>query len=67
MGYSLKRQKRNYNYKCFQEILNGSKRKSNKIWVDKSREFYSRLINSFLQNNGLETYSMHNEGKSVIA
>ena len=66
MGYSFKRRKRNYNYKCFREILDESKLKSNKIWVDKSSKFYSRSINSFLQN-GLETYSMDNEGKSVIA
>ena len=40
-------------------------RKSNKIWVDKGKEFYSRSIKSFLQNNDVEMYSMHNEGKSV--
>ena len=40
-------------------------RKSNKIWVDKGKEFYSRSIKSFLQNNDIEMYSMHNEGKSV--
>ena len=40
-------------------------RKSNRIWVDKDNEFYSRSMKSFLQNNDIEMYSMHNEGKSV--
>ena len=40
-------------------------RKSNRIWVDKGNEFYSRSMKSFLQNNDIEMYSMHNEGKSV--
>ena len=30
-------------------------------------EFYDRSIKSFLQNNGIEIYSTHNEGKSVAA
>ena len=30
-------------------------------------EFYDRSMKSFLQNNGIEIYSTHNEGKSVAA
>ena len=41
--------------------------KPNKIWVDKGKEFYNRSMKSFLQNNDIETFSTHNEGKSVIA
>ena len=37
------------------------------MWVDKGSVFYNRSMKSFLQNNGIEMYSMHNEGKSVIA
>ena len=51
----------------FQKILNESKRKPNKIRVDKVSEFYNRSIKPFLQNNDKEIYSTHNEGKSVIA
>ena len=47
--------------------MNELKRKPNKIWVDKSSEFYNRLIKLFLQNNDIEIYSTHNERKSVIA
>ena len=52
---------------AFQNILNKSKRKPHKIWVDKGSEFYHRSLKSFLPNNDIEMYSMHNEGKSVIA
>ena len=37
--------------------------KPSKIWVDKGSDFYNR----FLQNNDIEMYSLHNEGKSVVA
>ena len=52
---------------AFQTFLNESKRKTNKIWVDKSSDFYNRLMKSFLQNNDIEMCLVHNEGKSVIA
>ena len=35
--------------------------------VDKGCEFYNRSMKSFLQNNNIEIYSTHNEGRSVIA
>ena len=38
-----------------------------KIWLDKGSEFYSRSMKLILQNNDIEMYSKHNEGKSVIA
>ena len=52
---------------AFQNILNKSNRKPNKIWVDKGSEFYNRSMKLFLQNNDIEMYSTHNEGKSVVA
>ena len=52
---------------AFQKILNESNRKPNKIWVDNGNELYNRSMKSFLQNNDIETFSTHNEGKSVIA
>ena len=50
-----------------QNILNSLKRKPNKIWVDKGSEFYCQSMKSQLQDNNIETYSTHNEGKSVVA
>ena len=51
----------------FQKILDDSKRKPNKIWVDKGSEFYNRSMKSLLQDNDIVMYSTHNEGKSVVA
>ena len=52
---------------AFQKNLHDSKRKPNKIWVDKGGEFYNRSMKSWLQDNDIAIYSTHNEGKSVIA
>ena len=51
----------------FQSILDSSKGKPNKMWVDHGSEFYSNAFKNFLKNNDLEMYSTHNEGKSVVA
>ena len=50
----------------FQSILNGSKRKLNKIIIDKCSEFYNRSIELWLEKNDIETHSTHNEEKSVV-
>ena len=44
-----------------------SKRKQNKMWMDKRNEFYNRLMKSWLEKNNIEMYSTHIEGKSVVA
>ena len=35
--------------------------------MNKGNRFYSRSMKSWLQDNDIETYSKHNEGKSVVA
>ena len=52
---------------AFQKILDDSNRKPNKIWVDKGSEFYNNSFKKWLKNNDIEMYSIHNEGKSVVA
>ena len=52
---------------AFQIILNKSKRKSNKIWVDKGSEFYNASFKKWLQDNDIIMHSTKNEGKSVVA
>ena len=52
---------------AFQSNLNKSKRKPNKIWVDKGSEFYNSSFKKWFQNNDIIMYSMNNEGKSVVA
>ena len=50
----------------FIEIVNGSNRKLNKLWVDKGREFYDKTMQESLDINDSLMYPTHNEGKSVI-
>ena len=52
---------------AFQKILDNSNRKPNKIWVDKGSEFYNNSFKKWLKENNIEMYSIHNEGKSVVA
>ena len=52
---------------AFQKILKESNRKPNKIWVDKGSEFYNKSFKKWLTDNNIETYSIHNKGKLVIA
>ena len=51
---------------AFQSILDSSKRKPNKIWVDQGSEFYN-VFKKLLKDNNIEMYSTFNEGKSVVA
>ena len=44
-----------------------SNRKPNKIWVDKGSDFYNNFFKKWLKDNDIEMYSIHNEGKSVVA
>ena len=67
MGYPLTDKKRVIITNAFQKMLDESKRKPNKMWVDKGSEFYHRSMKSWLEKNDIEMYSIHNEGKSVVA
>ena len=42
--------------RAFQNIINGSMRKPNKIWVDKVSEFHGRSIKLWLKDNDIEIY-----------
>ena len=52
---------------AFQKILDDSKGKPNKIWVDKGSEFYNSSFKKWLQGNNIDMYSTHNEEKSLVA
>ena len=52
---------------AFEEILNKTGRKSNKIWVDQGKELCNKDMKRWLVDRGIDMYSMYNEGKSVIA
>ena len=51
---------------AFQSILDKSRRKPNKIWVDQGSEFYNHNLKKWLANNEISMYSTYNEGKSVV-
>ena len=51
---------------AFQKILDSSKRKPKKIWVDQGSEFYN-VFKNFLKENDISMYSTYNEEKSVVA
>ena len=54
---------------AFQKVLDESNRKPNKMWVDKGSEFYNRSMKSslsWLQDDDIEIYSTHTEGKAVV-
>ena len=52
--------------KGFQEILDESRHKPIKIWVDKDSEFYNRSMKSLLQYNDIEIYLTRDKVKSVV-
>ena len=49
----LKGKKGIRNTNAFQKLLNESKRKPNKIWVDTGSEFSNRSMKSWLQDNNI--------------
>ena len=52
---------------AFQKFLKQSARKPQKMWVDKDSEFYNSHFKKWLNDNSIEMYSTHNEGKSAVA
>ena len=52
---------------AFQQVLDNSVYKPNKIWVDKGSEVYNAHFKKWLKDNNIELHSTHNEGKSVVA
>ena len=68
MGCSFRRQKKGVTFvNAFQNILDNSMRKPNKIQEDKGSEFYNSSFKKRLKYNETEMYSPNNEGKSVVA
>ena len=51
----------------FVEIVNKSKRKRNKFWVDLEKEFRNSPMQKCFDDGDILMYSTHNEGKSVVS
>ena len=54
-------------FNAFENILDSSKRKPSKIWVDQGSEFYNSFFKKWLKDKYIEMDSTYNEGKSVVA
>ena len=52
--------------KAFDYIIEGSGRKPSRLWVDKGTEFYNQTFKKYLEQNDIQMYSTHNEGKAVV-
>ena len=60
MGYSLERWTGITITNDFQKVFHESNRRPNKICVDKGSELYENFLKSWLRDNNLEMYSIHN-------
>ena len=75
MGCSFKDEKGVTVVNAFQKLLDNSAkkqnqskgRKPNRIWIDKGSKFYNNSFKKWLKGNDIKIYSIHNEGKSVVA
>ena len=52
---------------AFQKIFDKLGCKPNKIWVDKRSKFYNNSFKKWLKDSDIDMYSIHDEGKSVVA
>ena len=52
---------------AFQTIFKEFNIKPHKIWVDKGSKFYNNSLKTWLKDNDIEMYSIHNKGKIGIA
>ena len=52
---------------AFPKILDECNCKPSKIWLDKGTQFYNISMKSWLQDNNIEMYSIHNERKCAVA
>ena len=50
----------------FQKIISEG-RKPNKIWVSRGSGFFNNSFKKWSKDNDIEMYSIHDEGKSIIA
>lgn len=51
---------------AFKSIIDKSKRKPLKIWVDSGSEFYNQTFLKYLDDNNIGIYSVYNEGHNPV-
>ena len=51
---------------AFKRIVSKGQRKSNKIWVDESSEFYNQSFKDFLKISNIEMYSTYTMNENLL-
>jgi transposase InsO family protein len=51
---------------AFEQIFKTSGRMPKRLWCDRGKEFYNKIMKDFLNENNIELYSTFNEGKAVV-
>ena len=51
---------------AFKKLIETSKRKSEKVWSDRGKEFYNKTFLDFLKQNEIQIYSTHSDLKAVF-
>ena len=51
---------------AFEKIVKESGRKPMKLWVDKGKEFYNKVMDRFLEENKIDRYSSESELKATV-
>jgi len=49
-----------------QNVIQKSKRKPKKFWVDQGSEFYNKAFQTWIKKEGMTMYSTHGESKSMV-
>ena len=51
---------------AFKKLIETSKRKPEKVWSDRGKEFYNKTFLDFLKQNEIQIYSTHSDLKAVF-
>ena len=51
---------------AFKKLIETSKRKPEKVWSDRGKEFYNKTFLNFLKQNEIQIYSTHSDLKAVF-
>ena len=51
---------------AFKKLIETSKRKPEKVWSDRGKEFYNKTFLDFLKQNEIQIYSTHSDSKAVF-
>ena len=65
-GIPMRNKSANDTKEAFIKIFKESSRKPQKLFTDRGKEFYNKIMESFLEENNIKLYSTNNEGKAMV-